>query len=609
MATTIKSTALDFNSIKNNLKTFLQDKEEFTDYNFEASGLSNLLDVLAYNTHYNALIANFALNESFLSTAQLRSSVVSLSEGIGYIPRTKTAARATVNLSINTGSLASRPATITLAAGTTFTSTVDNVVYTFQTRQAIVATDDGNGYYEFQTQDGNNDILIYEGTSKTKSFFVGTDAANTIYIIPDTTMDAETVSVKVYDTATSTTYTTFNNIIDATFIDANSTLYILKESPNGYYELAFGDGSTLGRTPRAGNKIVVEYLSVVGPEANQAAVFKASNRVEVTLGNDYNLNVTTISNAAGGAEKESIESIRKNAPFQYASQNRMVTAADYSSLILRNFSSLIKDIKSWGGEDALKPEFGVIYMSIVFNDNVTQAQIESVKRQVVNLANQLSVVSFDLKFDDPVETFIETGIFFQFNPRLTSVNLNVIRSDIDTVLENYFASNTNKFEGAFRRSNLLTLIDNVSPAVLSSRAEIKMQQRFVPLIDNLNSVDFRFPAAISATDDKNYIITSSAFKYQGRICNIRNRLNSTTLEVIVLSDLSVAVDNIGSFNPTAGTVSIVGLRPEEIIGGTNFIKISATPANQSAIAPTRNDILKNDTDNSFVTPVIVTAPY
>lgn len=609
MATTIKSTALDFNSIKNNLKTFLQDKEEFTDYNFEASGLSNLLDVLAYNTHYNALIANFALNESFLSTAQLRSSVVSLSEGIGYIPRTKTAARATVNLSVNTGNLAGRPATITLAAGTTFTSTVDSVVYTFQTRQAIVATDDGNGYYEFQTQDGDNDIIIYEGISKTKSFFVGTDAANTIYIIPDETLDAESVVVKVYDTATSTTYTTFNNIINATFIDANSTLYILKESPNGYYELAFGDGTTLGRTPSAGNKVVVEYLSTAGLDANQAAIFKASNRIEVTDGNDYNLNVTTISNAAGGNSKESIESIRKNAPFQYASQNRMVTAADYSTLILRNFSSLIKDIKAWGGEDALKPEFGVVYMSIVFNDNVTQAQIDSTKLQVIDLADQLSVISFDLKFDDPVETFIETGLFFQFNPRLTSVNLNVIRAEIDTVVSNYFAENTGKFERAFRRSNLLTLVDEVSPAVLSSRAEIKMQQRFVPLIDNLNSVDLRFPVDIAKADDENYIVTSSPFKYQGRVCNIRNRLSSTTLEVIVLSDLSVAVDNVGSFNPVTGTVNIVGLRPEEIIGGEDYIKISAVPANQSAIAPVRNDILKRDAVNSFITPVVVTAPY
>jgi hypothetical protein len=609
MATTIKSTALDFNSIKNNLKTFLQEKEEFTDYNFEASGLSNLLDVLAYNTHYNALIANFALNESFLSTAQLRSSVVSLSEGIGYIPKTQTSASATVTLSINTGNLAGRPATITLPAGTTFTSTVDSVVYTFQTKEAIVATDDGNGYYQFETQAGDDNIVIYEGTAKTKSFFVGTDAANTIYIIPDETMDSQSVVVKVYDTATSTTYTTYNNIIDATLIDANSTLYILKESPNGYFELSFGDGSILGRTPTAGNKIVVEYLSAVGEDANQAAIFKASNRVEVTDGNDYNLNVTTISNAAGGAGKETIESIRKNAPFQYASQNRMVTAADYSALVLRNFSSLIKDIKAWGGEDSLDPEFGVVYMSVVFNDNVTQAQIDSTKLQILDLASQLSVVSFDLKFDDPVETFIETGIFFQFNPRLTSVNLNVVRAEIDTIVDTYFANNTGKFERAFRRSNLLTLIDEVSPAVLSTRAEIKMQQRFVPLIDNLNSVSLRFPSPLAEPDDKNHIITSSPFKYQGRICNIRNRLNSSTLEVIVIADLSVAIDNVGTFNPTTGVVSIVGLRPEELIGGEDYIKITVTPANQSAVAPVRNDILKHDKVNSFITPVVVDASY
>lgn len=609
MATTIKSTSLDFNAIKNNLKTFFQTQEQFKDYNYEASGLANLLDVLAYNTHYNGLIANFALNESYLSTAQLRSSVVSLAEGLGYIPKTKTAARATVQLSVNTGNLAGRPALITLPVGTSFTTTVDDVVYTFQTRETVVAADNGSGYYEFKSLDGSSDIVIYEGKAKTKTFLVGEDAANTIYIIPDVNLDAETVVCRVYESATDAAYTTYNNIINATFVNENTTLYILKESPNEYYELAFGDGNTLGKTPTAGNKIVVSYLAVAGADANQAQIFKASTKVEVVTGSLYNLSVVTVADSAGGSTKESAESIRKNAPFQYAAQNRMVTAADYSSLVLRTFPNLIKDIRAWGGEDALAPKYGTVFMSVVFEDNVTNVQKTNIKNQILDLAEQLSVISFNLEFDDPVTTYIETGVLFQFNPRLTTQSVNTVRDRITDVVSNYFDTNTGKFERAFRRSNLLTLVDDVDIAVLSSRAEVKVQQRFVPLLNNINDIALRFPCPLATPDDENYIITSSAFTYNGRVCNIRNRLGSSILEVIVLSDLSVAVDNVGSYTATNGTVRLIGLNPDNIISGYNYIKLSALPANQSAVAPIRNDILIHDQEASYIRPVIVDAPY
>jgi hypothetical protein len=609
MATTIKSTALDFESIKNNLKTFFQAKPEFEDYNFEASGLSNLLDVLAYNTHYNGLIANFALNESYLSTAQLRSSLVSLAEGIGYIPKSKTSSRAVVNLSINTGDLAGRPSSISLPAGTTLTSTVGDTTYTYQTDQAITATEQSGGFYEFKNLSGSSNITVYEGVAKTKTFFVGSDAANTIYIIPDTNLDLETAVIKVYDTATSTSFVTYNSLVNATIINENSTLYILKESANGYFELAFSDGTTLGKTPQAGNKVVVEYLSVSGVDANGAQVFKAASRVLVTEGNTYNLNVSTISDSVGGSEKEAIESIRKNAPFQYATQNRMVTAADYSALVLRNFPSIIKDIKSWGGEDALKPQYGVIFMSIVFNDDIALEQQLSVKQQVLDLAEQLSVISFELEFDDPITTWIETGVFFQFNPRLTSQSVNSARDQIASVVADYFEEYTGKFDRAFRRSNLLTLVDEVNPAVLSSRAEVKMQQRVTPLLDAPNDFALRFPVSIASPDDDEYTVVSSPFQYNGRVCNIRNRLSSSTLEVIALSDLAVVVDNIGSFNASAGTLNLVGFEPDDVLGGFNYIKLSATPANQSAIAPTRNDIIIHDVDASYIRPVTVAAAY
>ena len=604
MATTIKSTNLDFTSIKNNLKTFLAQQDEFADYNFEASGLSNILDVLAYNTHYNGLIANFALNESFLGTAQLRSSLVSLSEGIGYIPKSRTASRAAITFSINLTSLAERPSTVSLAPGITFESSIDDITYTFQTRETVTATDDGSGIYQFKTTDGSSNISIFEGTQKTKTFIADAVSQDSLYIIPDKNMDMDTAIVRVYESPTSVAFTTYQNIKTATLINAQTALYILKESPNEFYELSFGDGITFGITPKAGYKIEMDYLSVSGPDANDGALFTPVSQVNVG-GTGYTITAQTVTNSIGGDIKETNQSIRTNAPFQYATQNRMVTADDYSSLVLRNFSTLIKDIKSFGGENALNPEFGAVYMSIVFEDDVLASTQTTTKSSIQELVDQLAVVSFRLRFLDPVTTFIEANTFFQFNPKLTTLSLNGITDSVNTVVREYFSGNIGKFGQAFRRSNLLTLIDEVSPAVLSSRMDVKMQQRITPRLDAQNDFNLRFPTAIAAADDVNFIIDSSAFNIDNRSAKIRNKLNSNKLQIVTLDGSTVIVDNIGSFNPANGTVSLVGFKPSSVIGGVNYIKLKAVPANPSAIAPVREDILQFDEDPSFASAVIV----
>ena len=604
MATTIKSTNLDFTSIKNNLKTFLAQQDEFADYNFEASGLSNILDVLAYNTHYNGLIANFALNESFLGTAQLRSSLVSLAEGIGYIPKSRTASRAVVTFSINLSSLAERPTTVSLAPGVVFESSIDDITYTFQTRETVTATDDGSGIYSFKTNAGSTNIEIFEGTQKTKIFIADAISQDALYIIPDKNLDVDTTIVRVYESPTSVAFTTYQNLKQATLINAATALYILKESPNEFFELSFGDGVTFGVTPKAGYKIEVDYLSVKGPDANDGALFTPTSQVNVG-GTGYTITSQTVTNSLGGDIKETIQSIRTNAPFQYATQNRMVTADDYSSLVLRNFSTLIKDIKSFGGENALKPEFGAVYMSIVFEDDVPLSTQTTTKNSIQDLVDQLAVVSFRLRYLDPVTTFIQTNTFFQFNPKLTTLSLNSITDNVNTVVREYFNSNTGKFGQAYRRSNILTLIDEVSPAVLSSRMEVKMQQRIVPRLDAQNDFTLRYPASIAPADDINYIIDSTPFNIDNTAGKIRNKLNSSKLQIVTLDGLTTIVDNVGSFDAATGILSLVGFKPSSVIGGVNYVKISATPANQSAIAPQREDILQFDEDPSFASAVIV----
>lgn len=605
MATTIKSTDLDFSTIKNNLKISLAEKTEFSDYNFEGSGLSNILDVLATNTHYNALIANFALNESYLSTAQLRSSLVSLAEGIGYIPKSKTASKATLTLSTNTGDLSGRPSTLSLPTGTKFTSTVDDVTYTFQTRQTVTATDNGYGYYAYKTPTGSLSIDVLEGVAKTKTFFVGADSVDDVYIIPDTNIDMETAVVSVYQSANDVSSTKYINISKASTINENTKLYIMKEAPNGFYEITFGDGVTLGKAPVAGNKIVIEYLQVNGSLANGATTFTANNRIQVGASN-YDVTPVTTINSLGGAEAETMASIRKNAPFQYATQNRMVTAVDYSTLVLSNFGTLIKDIQAFGGEDALKPEFGVVFLSIVFNSDVTTDTVTTTKNSIRDLAKQLAVVGFDIKFEDPVTTFVETEIFFQFNPKLGSLSLTTVQDNVQTEINKYFTENIGKFNQSFRRSNLLNDVDEVDTAVLSSRANIKLQRRFTPTTNTLQDHTLRYPVGLAEPDDVNFIIKTTPFQFGEKTCVIKNKLKSNKLQVISSDDDSVVVDNIGSYNSATGVINIVGLNVASVIGADAFIKVSAIPANQSAISPLRNDILEYDQGPSFATGVVVT---
>ena len=572
--TTVKSTALDFDSIKNNLKTFLANKDEFKDYNFEASGLSNILDVLAYNTHFNGLIANFALNESFISTAQLRSSIVSLAEGIGYVPDSKTSAQATVKLSTSLAGVSGRPSQIQIPSGFKFTATVDDEDYVFQTQENLTGVDDGFGFYEFKTANASNIITIFEGTAKTKTFLI----------------------VRLYENPTASSFSTYTNILNATTISQLSTLYILKEAPNGFFELSFGNGTTLGRAPDAGEKATVNYLASNGAGANTAKTFTPQTQITVD-GVGYDMTVTTQGKAVGGGERETAESIRKNAPFQYASQNRMVTHPDYSTLVLRNVSTLIKDIKTFGGEDALEPEFGVVFMSVLFNDDVPTSTVDITKQSIRDLAEQLSVASFELKFADPVDTFVEVRVFFQFNPRLTTLSRNTIQDNVQAAVDNYFLNSVGMFSQSFRRSNMLTDIDAVSPAVLSSRAEIFMQRRFTPTLTRIEDHKLRYPVPIAGPDDEFHRITSTAFTFQDKNCIIRNRLSSNVLEVFNQEDNIVIVDNVGSYGND--TISLVGLQVDGVIGGGTELKLSAKPSNESAISPLRQDILKYDPDLSF----------
>lgn len=599
MATTIKSTDLDFDTIKNNLKIFLAQSPEFSDYNFEASGLSSILDVLAYNTHYNALTANFALNESFLSTAQLRSSVVNLASGLGYSVGSRTASCAVVNMYV-VNSLV--PESMTLPAGFKFTSTINNKSYTFKTRDTLIATNNGSNQYYFQLGENQN-VTLYEGVEQRKIFIAGPANENETYVLPTTNLDLDTVQVRVYADTSTTVYTTYTAIKNVVNINKDSTIFVVKETPNGQYELTFGNGARLGKFPKVGNKIEVLYDQVAGPDANGGRTFTPVNTIFDAANNALTLNVVTVVGSMSGQLKEPIASIRKNAPYLYATQNRMVTAADYSSLVKRKFSNVITDVQSWGGEDNIPPEYGSVFLSILFNTDNLDTQTET-KNSIIDIAKNLSVASFNVKFLDPVSTYLELQTRFQWNPNLTGLTQTAIEKLVTSATEKYFNDELTGFDESFRKSNLLTIIDDTDPSILSSRTDVVMQNRFIPE-SGVVSYSIKFPTSIAIPDDINYIINSSIFDIPNstKKAFLRNRLKSSIIEVVDVQTGTNLFDNVGEYDSVSGVLTLSNFTGT-LSGNNGYIKITAVPSNQSTLNAVRNNLITFDATASTSTAII-----
>lgn len=602
---TVKTSDLDFASIKSSLKAHLQQQTEFADYDFEASGLSRILDVLAYNTHINGLTANMAVNESFLGSSQLRSSVLSHAETLGYTPKSKTSSAVTLSATV---SIPSGPDTITIPAGSVFTGDVDDTTYTFTNLNPASASNVSDTY--------TLSIPVVEGSIKTKTFAVGNELDVQTYVIPDKKIDISTLRVVVYDNFTNVDiFNTYYNINNVATIDDDSRVYMIRETSNGYYEMFFGDGNILGKAPVAGNKIEIAYIVSNGSLANGADTFTGPN---IAFEDEfYQLNITTTSPSAGGSEKESISSIKLNAPRGYTTQNRLVTANDYRAMILKNYSTYIRDAITWGGNDNIPPQYGKVFISLNYRDGVSEEVKTQQQTQMTNqLISNLSIMSIDAVFVEPEETFLELQTVFNLDASQTSTSVEQMKAVVNSTIQTYMLSDLSNFDSVFRRSNLLTRIDAISPAILNSRMTVKMQQRinmdqiiadieaqltangvteFDDYIEQDYSIDF--PVMLAEPDKDDHIVTSSVFKSNGQNVLIKNKLGSTQLQLLDVDNV-VKIANVGYYEPANGKVYLNALRIDKIGYVGTGVKMSATPANQSTIRPLRNYIITYDSGAS-----------
>ena len=322
----IEITDLDFDAVKSNFKTFLSQQNGFTDYNFEGSGMSVLMDLLAYNTHYLAFHANMLANEMFLDTSLTRASAVSHAKSLGYTPSSVKASKAIVTITVS--GVPTTQTSLTLAAGTTFSTSVNDISYTFVTDSDHTATSD-NGVFTFL------DIAIYEGSRISFQYVVNTSDLEQQFVIPSANADTSTLLVRVQNSSTDTTTTTYTLNTDYTSLNSTSTKYFLQEVEDGRFEIYFGDGIT-GKSLSNGNIVLLDYVVTNGNDADGASSFTATS----TVGGYSNVTVLATSNASGGSPSESVDSIKFNAPLKYSAQGRAVTPDDYKSIVPTVYSNI-----------------------------------------------------------------------------------------------------------------------------------------------------------------------------------------------------------------------------------------------------------------------------
>jgi hypothetical protein len=597
MATTEKRldvTDLDFDDIKSNLKTFMRNQSDFTDYDFEGSGMSALLDVLSYNTHYLAMNMNMVANEAFLDTASVRSSVVSHAKTLGYIPNSVRAPIANVNVTLNNiGSLTSA----TIPVGTVFTTVIDDINYQFVTVSEHTAQT-VNGVLTF------SNIPIHEGTYVTNRYTVDTKNVDQKFYVNDENGDTSTLLVDVFDNASSSISTTFTQALDNTQVKSNSNVYYLQESIDGKFEVYFGDGIT-GKALSDGNIVRMRYVVTNKTKANGASSFTTS----ATISTITNITTATVSNASGGAEKESIQSIKFNAPLDYAAQGRAVTVNDFKAIVPKVYANS-KSVQVYGGEDNDIPVYGRVYISIVPTSGSITA---SAKNQIVkDLKETYSIASVTPTIVDPEYTKLRLGIVFTYNSKNTIKAKETLESNVLTTVTNFNTNNLTNFDSAFRHSAFTRLIDETDDAITSNITTVKLSKDFTPTINTGTKYTIPFSNALynphSGHDmEAGGILSSSGFKVAGNTNEMfLNDDGKGNVRMYYVADgtTNTYEDNTaGTIDYANGQIVLTSLNITEVSNvdgaSSNNIRLIVTPESNDVIA-VRNQVLEIDLTNTTI---------
>lgn len=564
---------LDFNQIKNNLKDFLKGQDILKDYDYEGSNLSVLLDVLAYNTFTNNFYSNMAIGEMFIDSAQLKSSVISHCKELNYLPRSYRSPTAKIRIVVNT--LADTPAFVTIPKYTKFTTTVDNVSYTFLTDEVLTVTAT-NGVYSV------DNVFVYEGKIETEYFNATTNGR---YILSNKRIDTDSIVVRVYESsasgAASSEYVYKANLFD---VKAADKVFYLQPAEEDRYEITFGK-DVFGDQPDTGKVIEVKYRITRGEDANGAALFSPANQVQ-----GYNLTVTTRSIAQGGAAQESLESIKFYAPKSIQIQDRAVTESDYENLLKNHFAE-IQAVSVYGGEEVDPPKYGRVIIAVDIKDS--DGVSDSAKEKYRSFLKDRCPLAIEPVVVNPEFLYVRVVSHVYYNNNLSDISAGSVIDKVKTAISTYNNAYLNDFKKNARQSRLSRVIDDSDTAVISNDTELFMILDFIPVLGSNSSFNNSYQNKLildhPLTVGEDITLHKPAFKssnfiYQGQTAFLQDN-GLGVIEVIknTSTGFQILNGNIGTVNYETGKVVIRNLNVSSFSGSA--IKLYGRPNIQDIIGP------------------------
>ena len=590
-------TNLDFKDLRTQIKGYLRANSNFTDFDFEGSNFSVLIDTLAYNSYITAYNTNMAVNESFLDSATLRENIVSLVRNIGYVPRSKKSAVAKINLSVDMGDIAS--STVKLNKGIVATGTITNGSYIFSIPDDITVSVDTNNIATF------NNIEIYEGSLLERSFIVNNDQPDAKYILSNASIDTSTIRVSIKDIITEE-YSQYENIFQ---VSNESRLFLTQEIEDERYQLLFGDG-ILGKKPPNGGLITTSYIVTNGLEGNGAASFSFSGKLTygisdtpVTSGISL---LTTTQSSQNGSDIESIDSIKYLAPRVYASQQRAVTANDYTALIPSLFSN-VDSVSAYGGEELTPPQYGKVFITIKpkYGEFISDVTKDAIRQGL----KKYTVAGIKQEFVDLSYLYIEYNSTVSYDPGQTSGKMG-LASNITKAIDSYAASSDiNQFGGRIKYSKLLNVIDKVDNAITSNITVLKMRRNLVPVYDSFANYELCYGNQFHA-DKEGFNVKSSPFRITGVAGDIfltdfpndDDPTKGTVKFFTIDSDNKITYinNNAGSVDYSKGEILIypVSISSSSLL---NRIEIGVIPESNDIVAKENLYIVLDTTANSTLT--------
>ena len=583
---------LDFINIKQNLKSFLQSQTQFQDYDFEGSGLSILLDILSYNTHYMAYLANMSTNELYLDSADIRNNIVSLAKMLGYTPNSPRAPRASINIVVNDGTGTS----ITMAKGTTFDSKVNDVSYQYVTNEDITTTPI-DGVFTF------SNVTIYEGTLVKFKYTVDETDVDQKFVIPNANADTSTLKVSVQNSANDTTLSAYTLSSGYTGVDGSSKVYFIQEQRDGKFEVYFGDGVT-GKKLENGNVVILEYVVTNKTDSNGANVFG----LQGSVGGFTDVTITTNSSSQGGSEAEDNESVKFNAPLNFAAQDRAVTTTDYETLVKNIYPNALS-VSAWGGEDDETPRYGIVKIAIKPGSGSTLT--DQTKLDIVNGLKPFNVASVKPEIVDPETTSVLLTTNAKYDAKATTKSKDTLKADIISTITNYNTGTLQKFDSVFRHSKITGLIDDTDASILSNITTLKIRKSFSPSIAASAAYNVYFRNALYNPHSGHNmasggILSSTGFKVTGsnEEMFLDDDGNGNVRRFFLVSGVKTYANNTqGTIDYDTGQVTLNSLNIASISNirgaASTVVEITVVPASNDVV-PVRDQIVEIDVANSLI---------